>query len=451
MTTAGMSLRQPVVTALSGSEAAVTARPMTAAPFIIERITPVRALALSYIIWLVLYALTPISPRWPNDNGPLFLFAASTLTLVLGFAMPHILGIKFQPIKIGNFNFLKLYRFCLFLGALGLVLRLIDLLVFKNVELTIDIVENRNAASTSGASSFSAVAALFVPMGFAALVLSAVAVKLGIQRRVAPAAIVVGLGAMLLPVVFGSRSSLLLAAGQLGCLALLLMPQITRRMAVIGATTGGVMIFVLALLFMARLEQMGRDYKFTARYSAYTQVAPLQEDYLAVIDGAEPAVGLALTAYASILQYALHGLFEFFYLVELKIDNFSGGDHQFFFVSKMVKVVSGGNNAAVVAYAEMLENPRAGVFQSLFGPAYIDFGYFCIVFMFVFGFAAEIVRLRVRAGDYMLLPAHLYLLMTFLLAPIVSGVVMNAGSITLFSYLSLALMSRVARSLWIER
>lgn len=369
----------------------------------------------------------------------------SMLGLVLGFAMPHLLGLRFSNLDIGPANTRTLFRVCLAIGAVGVVLRFVDLVVLRGVSLAVDITENRKAGGDAGASGLSTAAAVLAPFAFAALVLSCCAVRRGIEARISPLAALLAGAVMLLPIVFGSRSTILLAAGQLGCLAILLLPRITPRMVAVSAVVGVVMIVTFAVLFMLRFEQTGVDYKVAARYSAYTHVTPLHDDYLAIIDTADREVGVALAAYASIVQYYTHGLFEFFWLIELKSADFSWGDYQFFFVSKFWNVLT-GQTKIVPSYFEFIENPRAGVFQGLYGPAFIDFGYFSFAFLLALGFVCEVARLRVRAGDDALMSFYVYLLFTMLLAPCLSGIIMSGGSVTLTSFFAVAVLGSMLRS-----
>jgi hypothetical protein len=53
--------------------------------------------------------------------------------------------------------------------------------------------------------------------------------------------------------------------------------------------------------------------------------------------------------------------------VELKSENFSLGGRQFFIIPKIINVIN-GVPATTMAYADYLETPRVGVFQTLYGP-----------------------------------------------------------------------------------
>jgi hypothetical protein len=232
----------------------------------------------------------------------------------------------------------------------------------------------------------------------------------------------------------------LISGLQLGFLALLIVTKITHRMKVVASTLVVAAIIVFAVVFALRLEKMGMDYKTSIRYSAYTQVAPLDPGYLAIIDAADPAVGLMLAAYASIPQYIVHGVFEFFYLVELKEDGFTWGSYTFYVLPKLYSVLT-GNIDYTFEYVGVIDNPRGGVFQTIFGSSYIDFGPYVVIFVFFLGFVIELSRMRAMAGDHAAVPLYLYFLMTCALSPIESGLTASGGFITVLSHLSLVWLS----------
>jgi hypothetical protein len=406
----------------------------------IERVTPATVLLWSFGAWLALLIVTPVTPRWPSTAWPVVLFLLSLSAMIGGTIAPTLLNLHFKRVTVGPRNFNTVYMISLFLGLIGLGLKTYDLFVLRNIELSLEFVENRAASAATKASILSSFAAFLLPFGSAALILTVIGTRLGYHRRLDPKAIVIAAVGTLLPVIFGSRSTILIAGLQLGFLALLVVKTITYRMKLIASllVVGAVVLF--AVLFALRLEKMGMDYKVSIRYSAFTQVTPLDSGYLAIIDGVDPALGLMLTAYASILQYMLHGVFEFFYLVDLKENDFTGGSYIFFIVPKIYSVLTGSLDYTF-AYAGQVDNPRGGVFQSIFGSAYIDFGPFVIIFVFFLGFIMELSRMRAMAGDYAAAPLYMYFLMTCALAPIESGLTAAGGIITVMSYAAILWLS----------
>jgi hypothetical protein len=277
--------------------------PVFSSAVLVERLTPLQIFVLSNAVWLALLIIAPVSPRWPPDLLPLFLYASCVVCILAGLALPHLMRISFKPVATDRRHFNFLFKLCLVLGAVGLGLKIIDLIAYRNVEVSLDFIENRKASEVAQTSALSSIAAFLQPFGVSAFVLTCVGAKLGIHRRPDPRAMAIGLGVLLLPVVFGSRSTIMIAGIEVGFLTLLLLRRLTQKMVVLAMLVTVGFMFVFAVIFATRLQLAGVDYRFAARYSAYTLVAPLNEDYLAVIEAADYATGSMLAAFASILQY----------------------------------------------------------------------------------------------------------------------------------------------------
>ena len=158
---------------------------------------------------------------------------------------------------------------------------------------------------------------------------------------------------------------------------------------------------------------------------------------MSIIDGAG-AMGPLFAGYASMLQYYTSGLFEFFYLVDLKTDNFGNGTYTFFFLPKIIALLTGGGYEARLAdMGNEILNPRSGVFQSFFGPIYLDFGNFVPVFCVIFGAIAGFLRAAVRRGNAFAFPLYAFMLMQSLTAANLPSLSMNAA---ILSNLSLAIL-----------
>ena len=208
---------------------------------------------------------------------------------------------------------------------------------------------------------------MLLPLGQATLLLAAIGKRLGILPRIGAGVLLVSLLNPLVAAAFGSRSSLFLLAVEALAAALLLVPRITARHVVWTGAVAVILLVSSSLIFASRLEFLGMDYRLSARYSVYTITVPANADYLDLLDSAHGSIGPLLASAVSLLQYFIHGVFEFFYLVELKSDNFTYGDTIFFFVSKMTSYLTGGATALSTLEIDA-RNPRGGTFQSFYRP-----------------------------------------------------------------------------------
>jgi hypothetical protein len=181
---------------------------------------------------------------------------------------------------------------------------------------------------------------------------------------------------------------------------------------------------------------------YSVRYSAYTFAVPLRPwalDYVSATTNSSELVA----GYFSLLQYFLHGFFEFQYLVDLKDSDFGGGSYTFFILPKLYATLFGnpGDSKLVDMNATLLV-PRSGVFTSFFGDLYIDFGYFFWGACVVFGFIAEVLRLHVMRGNVLAFPAYILMLTQLILAASISSLTVNMAIVSNISFLIIFGISR---------
>ena len=401
-----------------------------------ERLTPALAVLAGLGLWFVMYVLAPVVPRWPQEFYPIGLFILCTFGLLAGLAIPEIMKVEFPPAVVDPEVFRSYFRLIFILATIGLVAKLSDVFLIRGMSVSASAAERDLTMRIAESGPLSIVAAVLLPLGQATLLLAAIGKKLGILPRIGAGVLLVSLLNPLVAAAFGSRSSLFLLAVEALAAGLLLVPRITARHVVWTGAVAVILLVSSSLIFASRMEFLGMDYRMSARYSVYTITVPANADYLDLLDSAHGSIGPLLASAVSLLQYFIHGVFEFFYLVELKSDNFTYGDTIFFFVSKMTSYLTGGATALSTLEIDA-RNPRGGTFQSFFGPAYVDFGQFVVLFCLVFGVFVGLVRRAVVSGNVYAFPLYIFLLMNLLIIPCVSGLLMYAGSISLMVYIGL--------------
>ena len=411
---------------------------MTGAPCIVERVTPRSALTLGLLGWLMLLILAPVDPVWPGSLEPVALLLAAFTATAAGCVLPAIFypG-PTLPFTVAPARFRKVLGACIALGAVGAILKLVDLFVLRDIGVGNSIDEARGLAERGGASLISLLAAGLGPFGLAALALAAAGKSAGLATRIGALPVAVATVVPASGLLLGSRSTLMLAGLFCVVLAALLATRVTARQVTVVAVASAAALTGFNLLFLLRLRQYGIDVQFAARYSAYTQMVPLTRAFLDLVGDGGP-LGGPLAGFGSIFQYALSGVFEFFTLVDMKKEDFGLGAYQFSFVDKFLAFVSGASPQASDARLDLL-NPRTGVFQSFFGPAYIDFGYFMVLFGLLFGAAAGLARRGVLAGNIFALPHHVQFIAQILLMPMINGLTASAGALANIGYCALAL------------
>lgn len=141
-----------------------------------------------------------------------------------------------------------------------------------------------------------------------------------------------------------------------------------------------------------------------------------------------------------IMQYYLHGLFEFGLLWDYS--NFATGHAygaaQFFPYVKALEILG-----ITTIPATSLLFPRIGVFTSFFGPLWVDFGWFGPFFMVAFGMLAKRLGKAVAANSVAAVPLYSYLVTVILLMPVGNLISSAQGVYILNAFLIFAVVTRL--------
>ena len=392
---------------------------------IIERITPNRVVTLSIAIWLLIFLILPMAPVMPANTDPYLMLFASIAALYLGI---NIFAFSRRP-KLRRRPSLRLiqsgFRLMLVLGAMGVGARLIDWFLFRQVDVSASIFENRERLATIGSSGFGTIAAGLLPFTIGAVVLALWARANRIPLRGATLAYALAFVLPALNVGLGSRSVVVLFACIVLATFLLTLPQV-RTWHIVSAVFGTIFLLVVSyVMFDMRIQGMNLGPEFIVRYSRYTELVPLDVWFLDIIDRSHRYISNFFFFLSHIGQYYVHGVYEYLYLVDVKRENFLMGNYQFFIFSKFYALLAGD----VITLIRELANasPRLGVFTTLFGPAYIDFGYWSPLFIFCMGAIVALTRRAVLSGNPFALPFYAVVLVQLGLTMTHSGISMAGG------------------------
>jgi oligosaccharide repeat unit polymerase len=398
--------------------------------FLVERLTPERVLTATSLLWVVLYIVTPVTGVYPADVTPYIVMGLSLLGFYVGFATFNRRPLPPQPIYTEQTTIETFFNLCLFLGFVGLALRSVDWFVFRNVEISAGIFENRDALTKSGGAIAVAAAAL-TPFNLASTIFAVVGAR---TRRKIPYAWLSYLGSaywIFMNTLIGSRSAMLFFLCTILVVYLLVAPRLSGRqirwivLSVIAA------FVVFSAIFIYRIQQSGATIELISQYSGFTSRVPLDKRFLKVLSASSGWWSFVLFSLSTAAQYYLHGVFEALYVIDVKHTNFDFGAYQFELVPKAMNGLFG------VPYdAQALEDSavETGVYLTFIGPAYIDFSYGAPLFCLFFGAVASLARRAVRAGNILALPFYTTMLVVIAVVPVGSLLV---GGVGLFNLVSL--------------
>ncbi len=142
----------------------------------------------------------------------------------------------------------------------------------------------------------------------------------------------------------------------------------------------------ISYVFIERLKEWGvRDviieHTLTKANLNFT-IAPNAYIIDVITNNIDNPIGSVVFAYTNITQYYVHGIFEFNYVYDKFEKDHSLGAYTFFPYYRFIKKIT--NQPFQLEDIEQL-SPRVGVYTSIFGPFFIDFGWFNLIFMIFSG------------------------------------------------------------------
>lgn len=415
-----------------------------------NRISGAKVLIFAWTVWGICYFVSPTNPQFFGTPATLALFVGANVTLLAGLTAPIFPRpdptARRRPLSAGLVTWLEKVVLALVgMGLLALVTRTIDYFVFRGLSLGDTFGEAREALSAAGPNAVSGVSALLAPAGMAAGILALPLLAQGRKSRTVYAGVALFLLTPISSFASGSRSALLMTMTALGITLLLVLPKLTRRLLALALLAAGGAFALSMHFFISRLEETLYPLEFFALNSGYTELVPPTPEAIDLIRTLNPPLDQLYFYVLSILQYATHGVFEFFLLLDIKAgapvsDPLQWGRFQFIIVDQILKVVSPPNE--VVDLGEL--NPRTGLFSTFWGPAYFDFGTWLPLYGFAFGFVGNFFQSRVRRGDVYALPLYGLLLYQIALVPMVNLVESSALYYFLFLFFLWLLMSTLS-------
>ena len=152
------------------------------------------------------------------------------------------------------------------------------------------------------------------------------------------------------------------------------------------------------------------------------------------------ALGTILAAALPILQYYIHGLLEFQILwANSNIQTFSGGALLFGPYVKFFSLLG-----LIYEPDLFILFPRVGIFTSFWGPLWVDFGWFALFAMFLFGFLARMLARACRVGDLGAIPLYSYFCAILFFMPVVNFAISAQGMYVINAFVVFWFITRKA-------
>lgn len=389
---------------------------------------PENVLFMGLGVYLLLYLVSPLDVLVPVEFGSFVFIALSIAALTLGSRCADYIRLGRKPRPISAQRLLRaenrLFWVTLSLGLLGNLLRLADKYLLRGVG-NLTGLEAREMLVETSSTKLSLIGGVIYPFGYLPIFILLGAKVLPRHRwKVALAGFVFLIPSLDALVLF-SRSFMLVSLAMIyfGASLTLFEGKLVPRKLVLPVLTGVLAVLTVSVLaFVWRLDQMSFDVSDSIFMSAYAYTVAPNETMQGLINKGGPLGGL-VASLLPILQYYVHSVFEFQILWSVQdTQSFAGGAVLFDPYMKLLAIFGIG------AQADLFELfPRVGVFTTFWGPLWVDFGWFSMLMMFLFGFMARMIGRATRISDVGAIPLYSYFCVILFFMPVVNFAISAQG------------------------
>jgi hypothetical protein len=405
---------------------------------------PARVAIAGIVVWLVIWLIAPLQELMPlNGNAMLYIgacylaFGAGTVLewLWRGRRQPAPLFIARGPLDVRPFMITAA------LGLIGMGARYYDRVFLRGINYSLGSAEVRSALEGASVSGWGMVGAILMPFCLIPLIL----MLSSSSMRARPGLSAISILMFVMPTIENlgqlSRSIMLLSAAvalaAVSCLRLGGNPL--QRRILLPSLAGVVgLLFFSTLIFETRLNDYKRQLYESVVQSVYAEnIAPNERAMTGLIAGSD----LESSVYGAILpnsMYYLSGMYEFTLLWERQdVQEFSYGAYLFYPIVRGVYTILGEDASAIIDEPALVY--RIGVFNTFFGPLWIDFGFAAILFMVVFGFIVSKLSYIIRRGRTEWSPLYLLLVAIIFYMPVVNFINNGFGVFFIVAFILYAL------------
>ena len=309
----------------------------------------------------------------------------------------------------------RIYRVTFILGSLGVLLRCIDLLVFRGISLANTVMDNFDAAEEGGGNFFSIFSAFFIFFAY---------IPFSID--------------MLFPLLYG----------------VIILFYSKRIKFSLKWFCGGIFTFLVILnligsLFLNRLSEMGMTgaMSVVSEHGGYSDKVPATPEFVQLLNDSESTFYYPyLFAYSHICQYFTHAVFEFPVVKGYidQTDKYFYGGATFGVFYKLIAKLAGLSQSDVRQY-----NARPGIWSTFFFCWYLDFRWWGVFLMTLLGILFKFVWNKVYSkGNIFCLPLYVFcfIILLFILQ---LNFIAGSGTYALFSFTLLPWLCKIKYSYYL--
>ena len=397
----------------------------------LTKINPKRTVLYAFGVWSFFFVTAPLVVQIEVNYTAYLLILLSLLSFFLGGIFTRSKSIRIKTVPISQIKVYHLFKLILVLAIFGLLLKTIDRFFVRGITIESDYFANRDIMEKGGGNPIAILAAFFVPFGLIPLFIFW-KYKLKINLLVKILVYLVFFGHFFDALLIGSRSSIFVTVVFFTLFVFFFKKFVlTIRKTLILITISLSFLFLMNYIFLERTKLFAGDkaIEVVLSQSNFNYTLTSNKNFKENFNSLNPFLQTTAFTYITTIQYFTHGMIEFSYLYDNFTKNHALGQYTFDVYFRFLSKFTGET-----LNKEELENlpPRDGVYTTFFGPVFIDFGWFTILFMFFFGRFTYIIFEKAKQGSDWSTLMYFFLFIILMFSP-VFNFINGAGGIFIFT------------------
>ncbi len=418
---------------------------ITLKPEIVYNLRPERIILIALIILFGFLILAPVNIHNTLDTSSVLYIVLSLLFFWLGTKMIRSKRTNAQiEIKVNRAKIERIYKITFCLGLVGVLFRYYDLFFYRGVSISTSTIDNMNLLAEGSGSIFSIIASLLMFYTYIPPMIDLICKGLHSFKWKLLSLTVFCL-LMINGLLCGSRFAIVIPLVYY-VLLLLCVGKLKFHISFKNMMMWLVIIlgigYIVGALFLRRLsdQNISSTMALVSETGGYSDKVPATDSFRSLLEGSSDKwYFVYLFAYSNIMQYGVHAIFEF-PIVKQYVDQ--QGDHfygtaTFSVITKFLTKVFGSTYDIQEEINQ--HNARRGIWSTFFFLWYLDFGWFGIFMMFVFGYLAKKVWSQVYYYHNMLYIPLMCVFTIILLLVFQLNYISGSGTYALVTFTTLAL------------
>ncbi|WAB92590.1 O-antigen ligase [Pseudomonas citronellolis] len=371
-----------------------------------------RIIPYSLLLYVLLWALAPLKLRYDFSTEAFSLFILMYISMaggifsyqLISFPTPSQSTLSFKNISSRSIK--KLFVLTLTITIIGIGLRAFDKLVLRDILSYATSVERRDADTES--SIFGVISA---PLYAFALTLP-ILLKFIENKKIRTISFLIFFLPSAEVLLMGSRGLFITTFMMLYVYVWhiwRIRPKQITSITLIGLT----FIYISGYLFFERITSYGYT-PLSNTFSSNYAFTLTPNEYAADLISTSGPLAVMAFIFVNACQYYLHGFLEFSYLIDHSSNlSYQYGSYTFSIIGKLINFIAGTSQSIYLP-------PRYGVYTTLLGPLWVDFGPFAFVFLFIIGWITAMAYFKLKSGNFLFAPLYAYLVSVIFFSPVVN-------------------------------